>query len=299
MAIRRSRKIGPPILGVLLLIVVLLAPTAAGASGSLRFDPRITRLDVIALGDSYSAGVGAGAPVGECGRTGASWAVACGGATVASVSATQLPSVDSSRNVATITVGGNDIGFSRRVVQCVIGTCSAESLSIRPDSGTWFELRAKLTDLYMRIRSRMAQGGHLFVMTYPIFFGIDADTCAGFTTGEQAAANAMVTKLDDVIANAVSDANRRLGGFVESVHLVDWRPKPALRIRNGYTVPPGSTGAGTTFDTFEDRDFGVCNTRGNLPSVSGLTWHPTAQGYFRAAGRFFSTLRLNQPPALA
>jgi len=298
---------------------VLLPPVAAGASTG--FEPRVTHLNGIALGDSYSAGVGAGTSTGGCGRTDQSWAekafrsnaymarslylpgdftqAACGGATISSVTATQLSSITKAHDVATITVGGNDIGFAPRVVACMVGTCPPKSLGIQLESGSWFELRSKLTELYIQIRSRMAQWGHLYVMTYPVFFGVDTQTCAGFTTAEQAAANAMVTKLDDVIVNAVADANRRLGGFFELVHIVDWRPNPALRIRNGYTVPVGAPGYGTKFDTFVDRDFGVCNTKGNVPTVSAATWHPTAQGYFRAAGRFFTALRFNQPPAIA
>ncbi|CAB4924031.1 MAG: hypothetical protein F2837_01255 [Actinobacteria bacterium] len=298
---------------------VLLSPVVASAS--THYDPRFTQLDGIALGDSYSAGVGAGTPTGDCGRTDQSWAekgfrskdymagsmylpgvftqAACGGATISSVAATQLAAITKANDVATITVGGNDVGFASRVVACIVGTCPAKAMGIQPESGSWFELRAKLADLYIQIRSRMEQWGHLYVMTYPVFFGVDTQTCAGFTTEEQAAANAMATKLDDVIANAVADANRRLGGSFELVHLVDWRPNPALRIRNGYTVPVGAPGAGAKFDTFVDRDFGVCNTKGNVPTVSAATWHPTAQGYFRAAGRFFKALRFNQPPAIA
>ena len=299
----------------------VVAAVPAGAGQAASFDPRVTQLDGISLGDSYSAGVGAGTSNGVCGRTDQSWSekafrsqsymagslylpglytqAACGGATIAGVIAEQLSSISTANDVASITVGGNDIGFAPRVVACVLGTCPSKALGIQPETGTWFELRARLTALYMKIRSRMAQGGHLYVMTYPVFFGVDAATCAGFTTEEQAAANAMVTKLDDVIANAVVDANRRLGGFLDQVHLVDWRPNPALRIRKGYTVPEGVPGAGTRYDTFVDHDFGVCNTKGNVPTVSAATWHPTAKGYFRGAGRFFTALRTFQPPALA
>jgi hypothetical protein len=138
-------------------------------------------------------------------------------------------------------------------------------------------------------------------MTYPIIFGpiifgIDPQTCFGFTTAEQAAANATVTKLDDVITNAVRDANRTIGaGRSGNVHLVDWRPPASTRIRDGYVVPAGLPGAGTTFDTFIDHDLGICNTKENVANVSGWTWHPTAQGYFRAARRFFNALRFHQP----
>jgi len=148
---------------------VLLPPVAAGASP--RFEPRVTQLDGIALGDSYSAGVGAGTSAGGCGRTDQSWAekafrsnaymagslylpgdftqAACGGATISSVTATQLSSITKAHDVATITVGGNDIGFAPRVVACMVGTCPPKSLGIQLESGSWFELRSKLTELYI------------------------------------------------------------------------------------------------------------------------------------------------------
>src|ERR1700722_18735626 len=93
----------------------------------------------VALGDSCSSGVGAGDTSGSCGRSPNAypslWATAnsvasftfaaCSGATTAGVISGQLSSLNATTTVVSITVGGNDAGFSAVMETCVLGSTSA------------------------------------------------------------------------------------------------------------------------------------------------------------------------------
>src|SRR5882757_565247 len=93
----------------------------------------------VALGDSYSSGVGAGSydsASGSCDRSTkaypALWAAAhspasfaftaCSGAKTADVVRSQLGPVNSSTGLISVTVGGNDAGFADVMTTCVLGS---------------------------------------------------------------------------------------------------------------------------------------------------------------------------------
>jgi lysophospholipase L1-like esterase len=97
----------------------------------------------VALGDSYSAGVGAGGSSGSCGQSPSAypalWAkanapasftsAACSGATTSDVINSQLSSLSASTTLVSITIGGNDAGFSSIMETCVLkSTSSCESV---------------------------------------------------------------------------------------------------------------------------------------------------------------------------
>src|SRR5262249_53318996 len=108
------------------LVLVLATPAAAASTGNY-----------VALGDSYSSGLAAGSlisPSGSCARStnaySALWAaahapasytsVACSGATTSSVNSSQLSALSASTTLVSITVGGNDVGFSNIMETCVL-----------------------------------------------------------------------------------------------------------------------------------------------------------------------------------
>src|SRR6476620_6394642 len=112
------------------LVALLIGATVIGVpafahNGSVRH--------YAALGDSYSAGVGAQPSTG-CGRNALSYPAlfkeqegipdagfdfaACGGATTADVRNGQLGGLTAQTDLVTITVGGNDIGFSPLLATC-------------------------------------------------------------------------------------------------------------------------------------------------------------------------------------
>src|SRR5689334_13094633 len=95
-----------------------------------------TAVHYVALGDSYSSGVGAGSTSGSCSQTSNAypslWAAAnspasftfaaCSGATTSDVISSQLSSLNSSTTLVSITIGGNDVGFSSIMETCVLGS---------------------------------------------------------------------------------------------------------------------------------------------------------------------------------
>jgi lysophospholipase L1-like esterase len=174
-------------------LVCLALPTAAAvlfAGPAAAAAP----VDYVALGDSYSSGVGAGGydPLsGLCLRSPRSyapmwaqshavssfWFVACGGATTDDVRNYQLWFVNSGTDLVTITIGGNDIGFASTVITCQLGSDSACLQAIangRQKAET--ELPAKLDGLYSDIRQR-APRARVVVLGYPRL--LETGSCPG------------------------------------------------------------------------------------------------------------------------
>ena len=108
--------------------------------------------DYVALGDSFSSGVGTNSyTLSSSCRRGVyayPWLVAqqrpntsltfvaCSGATTANVMSSQIQSVTAGTDIVTMTIGGNDIGFSNLIVQCTLGSCSSALDNTRASLGT-------------------------------------------------------------------------------------------------------------------------------------------------------------------
>ena len=135
------------------LSLAMLAPAAASAQSAVRY---------VALGDSYSSGVGARSYIGSSGSCDQStraypalWdavsqpasyvSEACPGATTATVLSSQLSALSAATTLVSITVGGNDVGFSSVMETCVLLPTSscvsavnhAESLLPRNCRASW------------------------------------------------------------------------------------------------------------------------------------------------------------------
>lgn len=299
-----SARLRQVVLAVVLFLP-LLAVEPAGAATTLKW---------VALGDSFSSGVGLGPVSGTCDRDNYAYAPravrdilrpartvdfsfqACSGATTQSLWSSQLSSVTSGRNVASLTIGGNDINFSGRVKGCYIGTCGKDTMSLSAAPISWDELYNRMVTTYVNVRRRMSSTGHLYVLTYPIPFARqNTKSCQGFTSTEQNAANALVTRLGDTIYQAVKRANQLLPsvhGRQGNVHFVDWRA--GTRVEGGYTIPSGYSGAGKKYATYTSTR-GLCNTSGNTPYLNGFvdrawsnpdkqnSFHPNSTGYWKGA----------------
>ncbi len=181
-----------------------------------------TAVRYVALGDSYSAGVGAGSYVsssGSCDRSTRSypqlWAgthhpaaytfVACSGATTGSVIGSQLSALSSATTLVSITVGGNDVGFSSVMETCVLsstGTCvsAIDTAEAEMTSKLPGELDAVLGDI-----AADAPHARVVVLGYPELYDLSkSGTCIGLSTTDRKDLNAAADDLDGQIHAAAS-----------------------------------------------------------------------------------------------
>lgn len=176
----------------------------------------------VALGDSYSSGVGAGnydSGSGACKRTTraypALWAaahapqsfsfVACSGARTGDVLANQLTPLNSGTDLVSITVGGNDAGFSDVMTTCVLqseSTCinRVNQAKAYVDS----TLPGRLDQVYNAIDSR-SPNARVVVLGYPRFYKLNGTCTAGLTEGERAAINGAADHLNAALAKRAAD----------------------------------------------------------------------------------------------
>jgi lysophospholipase L1-like esterase len=172
----------------------------------------------VALGDSYSAGVGAGDTSGSCAQSpnayAALWAkanspasftfAACSGATTSDVINDQLSSLSASTTLVSITIGGNDVGFANIMETCVLkstSSCqSAVAAAEKYANGTLPGLLGKtLTD----IRAD-APNAKVIVLDYPVFYDLSAWLCLGLSSADHTALDNGINDLDGVIQTAAA-----------------------------------------------------------------------------------------------
>lgn len=168
----------------------------------------------VALGDSYSSGVGtreffettckrslsAYPELVAHDRAGTSLTFrACSGATTSSVTSEQLGSLGSSTNIVTITVGGNDAGFSSVVTQCALPwPWSCEGELTTAEGFIRNTLPGRLNSLYATIH-RDAPNARVVVLGYPrLFMGVDCNAGTFFSGTEMTRMNAIADLLSNV-----------------------------------------------------------------------------------------------------
>ena len=206
---KRLVVLGAVLTGVLGLVVTTAAPaSAAGAR-------------YVALGDSYSSGVGSGSYTSESGSCLRStlaysqlWAnthapasyvsVACSGAKTTDVNANQLSALNSTTTLVSITIGGNDVGFSQVMQDCVVygtDTCVAEVNAAENTART--SLPGWLDTTYNGIRSH-APNAKVVVLSYPRFYDTSVWYCIGLSNTSRTKINEGADVLDGVISSAAS-----------------------------------------------------------------------------------------------
>jgi len=178
----------------------------------------------VALGDSYSSGVGAGSYIsasGNCLRSTSAysqlWAnshspasyvsVACSGATTQDVLNNQISALSTATTLVSITIGGNDVGFSSVMQTCVLGsdssclsainTATAQAKSILP---------GRLATTYNAIRAA-APNARVVVLDYPEFYDLSHSWyCPGLSGTDRSALNNASDLLDSIIQTAAGSA---------------------------------------------------------------------------------------------
>lgn len=172
-----------------------------------------------ALGDSYASGYGV-PPYEACGRSQSAYAVqldgrmqidlddfvACAGATTASLtSGGQLNALDDHTDLVTISVGGNDIGWSSAVVACLGGTDAQCAGRLAVTSGRVTTVLPGLLDsVYSQVSAR-APEAHVVVTGYPRLFSPAYGPFLAASTSEQEALNNGADHLNEVIAEAAAE----------------------------------------------------------------------------------------------
>jgi len=198
-------------LGALLSLLFAFGALAPAAVGADRY---------VALGDSFSSGVGTGSYTlsSSCKRGVFAYPwlvaqqrpntslafVACSGAKTTDLMANQIGSVTPDTTIVTVTIGGNDIGFSNLIVQCTLSDCSAALDSTRASLTTF--LGPRLSATYSAIHGA-APGAKAIVLGYPRMFSTaGCFGTLGISATERAKANLLADDLDTLSAARASAA---------------------------------------------------------------------------------------------
>jgi lysophospholipase L1-like esterase len=213
------------------LILVLMAAAALLVVG-LAAPAQAAPPSYVALGDSYSSGVGTRSYLNDgssCQRSvyaypsliaaAKGYALnfrACSGATVADVTNSQLSALSAANAYVTISVGGNDAGFASVLTTCAqpswLSNCTgAVDGAQRYITNT---LPGSLGTLYASIRAK-APNAKVVVVGYPrIFNGTDCNLLTWFSGSEMTRLNQTADQLDATISAAAETAGF---GFVSPV----------------------------------------------------------------------------------
>ncbi|GAA4692920.1 SGNH/GDSL hydrolase family protein [Streptomyces youssoufiensis] len=178
--------------------------------------------DYVALGDSYSSGVGAGdydSGSGDCKRSNRAypklWAAknapasfhftACSGAVTGDVLNKQLGPINSGTDLVSITIGGNDAGFVDVMTTCVLqseSTCVNRVNTAR----AYVEktLPGKLDAVYTAIKNK-APRARVVVLGYPRFYKLNGTCVVGLTEKERSTINGAADLLNSITAKRAAD----------------------------------------------------------------------------------------------
>ena len=201
-------------------VTALTLGTVAAIAGAGIPAEAASTVHYVALGDSYSSGVGAGGTSGSCGQSPNAfpklWAVAnsvasftfaaCSGARTGDVISTQLSSLSGATTLVSITIGGNDAGFSSVMETCVLkSTSSCESAVAAGEKYATGTLPGQLDSVLADIRAH-APNAKVIVLDYPDFYDLGAWLCIGLSRADHQALDAGINVLDGVIAAAAARA---------------------------------------------------------------------------------------------
>ena len=196
-----------------ILVLAVLVPAQASAQSAAAY---------VALGDSYSSGVGAGSHIGSSGSCDQStnaypalWdaasqpasyvSEACSGATTATVLSSQLSALSAATTLVSITVGGNDVGFSSVMETCVLLPTSSCVSAVRHAEGlTATQLPGKLDSVLNAIRAD-APNARVVVLDYPELYDLSrSSSCIGLSTTDRTDLNQGADQLDSQLQAAAA-----------------------------------------------------------------------------------------------
>lgn len=195
--------------------LIAVAVSTIGAVGGVA--PAVgAPTEYVALGDSYSAGAGAGAYIAdgtECYRSTRAYPVllgvargvdvnlqACSGAETRDIPA-QAAALSTGSSFVTVTIGGNDIGFAPVISACAapgwLADCTGAVTQARQKVSN--ELPGRLRTAYAEIRSK-APSARVVVTGYPrLFNGRDCSLLTFFSAAEMDGLNRTGDELNAVL----------------------------------------------------------------------------------------------------
>jgi lysophospholipase L1-like esterase len=201
-------------------------------------------VNYVALGDSYSSGVGAGDYIsssGSCDRSTNAyperWAganspasfvsVACSGATTADVLASQVSALSAATTLVSVTIGGNDAGFARVMETCVLSsTSSCVKAVTTAESFVASQLPGRLDSTLQAIRSH-APSARVVVLGYPDLYDLSRSrSCIGLSTRDRTVLDQGADALDGALqaaARANGDAYAEVRGQFAGHEICDSR----------------------------------------------------------------------------
>ncbi|WP_441249141.1 SGNH/GDSL hydrolase family protein [Kitasatospora sp. McL0602] len=200
-------------------LAIALSLSTVAAAGTAQ----AVSVNYVALGDSYSSGVGAGSYTSESGSCYRStnaypylWKnahsttsftdVACSGAVTDDVLNNQVSALNSATTLVSITIGGNDAGFASTMQTCVLDDESACLSAVSAGQAyATNTLPGKLDQLYSTIHSK-APNAHVVVLGYPHLYQIGGSCIFGIGDTKRAAINSAADTLDGVIAKRAANA---------------------------------------------------------------------------------------------
>jgi len=194
------------IVGIAAAVLGVLLPVASASAAP----------QYAALGDSYSSGVGTRVfyeESGECDRSPDAFGPkvaaakgytlsfqACSGAKTGEVISKQLGTLSSTTSLVTITIGGNDAGFSNVIINCALYYFTCGSAISEANTYIKNTLPGLLETTYKDIRAK-ATTAKVVVLGYSKLFTKEGATCnVNFlTSGNEKKMNETAELLDSVI----------------------------------------------------------------------------------------------------
>ncbi|MEV6602637.1 SGNH/GDSL hydrolase family protein [Kutzneria sp. NPDC051319] len=198
-------------------LVCLSAVAAAALSTTAYAYAAPAAVNYAAVGDSYASGVGTQSSYDNgCDRSSKGypslWAaahsvsaftnVACSGAKTGDVINGQVGSLSSANTVVTVTVGGNDAGFSSTMESCIVGGDSGCNTAVnKAKAFVSSTLPGLLDNTYNAIRGH-APNATVYVVGYPRFYQLGGSCSVGLSDTSRGYINSGADALDTAISAA-------------------------------------------------------------------------------------------------
>ena len=213
--------------GVTVALFFAVDPAAGDATEDARTG-RAGIIDFVALGDSFSSGEG-NPPFlgGDCHRSTQAWPRllsrrserlrlnanwACSGATIAALTSSykgqrpQLQRLGAGTEMVTVTIGGNDVGFSNVLLKCFVRNC-VKSGRLAEAQRDIERLGGELEAAYRSISDEIL--GPVISVGYPRLFPLGNERCVWLRENEKDGLNELGRQLNRTMAAAAAAAGTR------------------------------------------------------------------------------------------